>query len=230
MRILVVEDDPRLGLSLKKGLEDGHYAVDLVGDGEAALGMALAVEYDLIILDLLLPRMSGIEVCRALRDRRRITPILMLTALGDVDHRVQGLDSGADDYLTKPFAFRELEARVRALLRRDAPTKTPDLRFMDVVLDPRTHEVRRGTRLVALSSKEFALLELLMRHPRQVLTRAAIADHIWDYDMETMSNVIDVYIRYLRRKLCEAGEPDVIQTVRGTGYALREPMEGSDAP
>ncbi len=225
MRILVVEDDPRLGPSLKKGLEASHYAVDLVADGEDAVAMALAVDYDLIILDLLLPRLNGFDVCRQLRDQRRTMPILLLTALGEVDHRVQGLDSGADDYLTKPFAFRELEARVRALLRREGPSKSPELRFMDVVLDTRTHEVRRGTRRIQLSSKEYALLDLLMRHPRQVLSRATIADHVWDYDTDNMSNVIDVYIRYLRRKLCEGGEVDIIHTVRGSGYMLREPLE-----
>jgi len=225
MRILVVEDDPRLGPSLKKGLEASHYAVDLVADGEDAVAMGLTVEYDLIILDLLLPRLSGFDVCRQLRDQHRTMPILLLTALGQVDHRVQGLDSGADDYLTKPFAFRELEARVRALLRREGPSKSPELHFMDVVLDTRTHEVRRGTRVMQLSSKEYALLDLLLRHPRQILSRATIADHVWDYDTENLSNVIDVYIRYLRRKLCEGGEVDIIHTVRGSGYMLREPME-----
>jgi DNA-binding response OmpR family regulator len=225
MRILVVEDDPRLGPSLKKGLEASHYAVDLVADGEDAVAMGLTVEYDLIILALLLPRLSGFDVCRQLRDQHRTMPILLLTALGEVDHRVQGLDSGADDYLTKPFAFRELEARVRALLRREGPSKSPELHFMDVVLDTRTHEVRRGTRVMQLSSKEYALLDLLLRHPRQILSRATIADHVWDYDTENLSNVIDVYIRYLRRKLCEGGEVDIIHTVRGSGYMLREPME-----
>lgn len=225
MRILVVEDDPRLGPSLKKGLEDNHYAVDLVTDGEDAVAAALGIDYDLIILDLLLPRLNGFEVCKQLRNAHRTMPILLLTAMGELDHKVQGLDSGADDYLTKPFAFRELEARVRALLRREGPAKTPELRFMDVVLDTRTHEVRRDDRLVALSSKEYALLDLLMRHPRQILSRATIADHVWDYDTDNLSNVIDVYIRYLRRKLCEGGEVDVIQTVRGSGYMLREPSE-----
>jgi DNA-binding response OmpR family regulator len=225
MRILVVEDDPRLGPSLKKGLEAGHYAVDLAADGADGLAMGLAVAYDLIILDVLLPHMTGFDVCKRLRDERRTMPILVLTALGEVDHRVQGLDSGADDYLTKPFAFRELEARVRALLRREGPSKSAELHFMDVLLDTRTHEVRRGDRVIPLSSKEYALLDLLLRHPRQVLSRATIADHVWDYDTENMSNVIDVYIRYLRRKLCENGEPDIIHTLRGSGYMLREPTE-----
>src|SRR6266446_5904842 len=178
MRILVAEDDPHLGPSLKKGLESSHYAVDLVQDGEEALSLGLAVPYDLIILDILLPQLDGFKVCQRLRNQDRTLPILFLTALDEIDNRVKGLDLGADDYLTKPFAFRELEARVRALL---------------------------------------------MRHPRQVLSRTMIAEHMWDVDADNLSNVIDVYIRYVRRKLCECGEPNVIQTVRGFGYQLKEP-------
>jgi DNA-binding response OmpR family regulator len=223
MRILVAEDDPHLGPSLKKGLEASHYAVDLVTDGEEALSVGLAIPYDLIILDIMLPRTDGFEVCRQLRDQKRMTPILFLTALSGVDHRVNGLDLGADDYLIKPFAFRELEARVRALLRRDGPSKTSELRFMDLTLDTRSHEVRRGQRLINLTSKEYILLELLIRNPGQVLSRDMIAEHMWNIDAEHLSNVIDVYIRYLRRKLCEFGEPDVISTVRGFGYQLKEP-------
>jgi DNA-binding response OmpR family regulator len=223
MRILVVEDDPRLGPSLKKGLEGNRYAVDLATDGEDAVLMAVATPYDLLILDILLPGQSGFEVCQQLRERERNMPILLLTALGEVDHRVKGLDLGADDYLVKPFAFSELEARVRALLRRSAPVKTPVLRFMDITLDTGTHEVRRGERLVVLGNKEYALLEFFMRHPHQVLSRTMIAEHVWDGDTEHLSNVIDVYIRYLRRKLCDQNEPDVIYTVRGSGYQLKEP-------
>jgi DNA-binding response OmpR family regulator len=223
MRILVAEDDPLLGPSLKKGLEDSHYAVDLVTDGEEALSVALAVSYNLIILDIMLPRIDGFEVCRQLRDQKRVTPILFLTALSGVDHRVNGLDLGADDYLTKPFAFRELEARVRALLRREGPSKTTELRFMDITLDTRTHEVKRGERQINLTSKEYSLLELLMSNPGLVLSRDMIAEHMWNIDAEHLSNVIDVYIRYLRRKLCEGGEPDVITTIRGFGYQLKEP-------
>lgn len=223
MRILVVEDDPRLGPSLKKGLEGNHYAVDLVTQGDDAVLMALATPYDLIILDILLPGLNGIEVCKQLREQERTMPILLLTALGEVNHRVKGLDQGADDYLVKPFSFSELEARVRALLRRGAPIKVPTLRFMDIVLDTRTHEVKRGDRLVVLGNKEYALLEFFMRHPHQVLSRSMIAEHVWDGDTEHLSNVIDVYIRYLRRKLCDQNEPDVIYTVRGSGYQLKEP-------
>jgi DNA-binding response OmpR family regulator len=223
MRILIAEDDPHLGPSLKKGLEDNHYAVDLVTDGEEAISLGLAVAYNLIILDILLPRMDGFEVCRQLRNQKRLTPILFLTALSGVDQRVTGLDIGADDYLTKPFAFRELEARVRALLRREGPSKTTELHFTDITLDTRTHEVKRGIRQISLTSKEYSLLELLMSNPGLVLSRDMIAEHMWNIDAEHLSNVIDVYIRYLRRKLCENGEADVISTIRGFGYQLKEP-------
>ncbi|EFH84538.1 response regulator transcription factor [Ktedonobacter racemifer] len=223
MRILVVEDDPRLGPSLKKGLEKHHYAVDLALDGEDAVLMGTTTPYDLIVLDVLLPRLNGFEVCSQLRNHRRTMPILLLTALGELDHRVTGLDTGADDYLTKPFAFRELEARIRALLRRESTTKTAALCFLDIMLDTRTHEARRGERMIPLNNKEYALLEYLMRHPRQVLSRTMIAEHVWDCETEHLSNVIDVYIRYLRRKLCENHEPDVIHTIRGAGYQLKEP-------
>src|SRR6266487_200281 len=171
MRILVVEDDPRLGPSLKKGLEGNHYAVDLVADGEDAVLMAVATPYDLVILDVLLPGLNGFEVCKQMREQGRTMPILLLTALGEVDHRVKGLDLGADDYLVKPFAFSELEARVRALLRRESTVKTPLLHFQDITLDPRTHDARRGKRVILLSSKEYALLEFMMRHPREILSR-----------------------------------------------------------
>jgi DNA-binding response OmpR family regulator len=225
MRILIAEDHPSLGATLKTNLENPHYAVDLVGDGEEALSIGLLVPYDLIILDVLLPGLNGFEVCKKLRQEQKKVPILFLTALGEIDQRVKGLDLGADDYLTKPFAFRELEARVRALLRRDGPEKTTVLRFMDITLDTSTHEVMRGERRIALSGKEYALLELLMYHPRHVLSRTTIAEHVWDYDAEHLSNVIDVYIRYLRNKLCANGEPDVIHTLRGYGYQLKEPDE-----
>lgn len=224
MRILVVEDDPRLGPSLKKGLEGSYHAVDLAIDGEDALLMATTTAYDLIVLDVLLPTLSGFDVCKRLRDRGKIMPILLLTALGEVEHRVKGLDLGADDYLVKPFAFNELEARVRALLRRGSEVKTSALQFMDISLNTSTHEVRRGRRVVVLGNKEYALLEFFMRNPHQVLSRAMIAEHVWDGDTEHLSNVIDVYIRYLRRKLCEQDEPDVIHTVRGSGYQLKEPV------
>ncbi len=223
MRILLAEDNPSLGPNLKKSLENYRYAVDLVTDGEDAVALSLSVPYDIIILDILLPGLNGFEVCRQLRDRKRTVPIMMLTALGEVDQRINGLNLGADDYLVKPFSFRELEARVRALLRRGSATKTAVLSFFDITLDTTTHEVKRAERSISLSSKEYSLLELFMRHPRQVLSRKMIAEHIWDFDGDHLSNVIDVYIRYVRTKLCASGEPDVIQTIRGAGYQLKEP-------
>ncbi len=223
MRILVVEDDPRLGPSLKKGLEGNHYAVDLEVNGEDAALMAAATPYDLIILDILLPGLNGFEICKQLREQGKNMPILMLTALDEVNQRVKGLDLGADDYLIKPFALSELEARVRALLRRGSTMKTSLLQFLDITLDTSTHEVRRGERVLNLCNKEYALLEFFMRHPHQVLSRTMIAEHVWDGDADHLSNVIDVYIRYLRRKLCDKNDPDVIHTVRGSGYQLKEP-------
>jgi two-component system, OmpR family, response regulator MprA len=225
VRLLVVEDHPELGPDLKVGLQECQYAVDLATNGEDGLAMGELVPYDLIILDILLPDLDGWEVCRRLRAQRKQMPILFLTALGDVDHRVQGLDLGADDYLVKPFAFRELEARVRALLRRDASERSPVLRFLDLTLDTRTHEGKRGERPFTLSSKEYALLHLLMSRPHEILSRTTIAEHIWDYEAEHFSNVIDVYIRNLRKALCAAGEPNLIQTVRGAGYQLKEPAQ-----
>ncbi|GCE13880.1 response regulator transcription factor [Tengunoibacter tsumagoiensis] len=224
MRILVAEDHPSLGMDIKQGLERCRYAVDLVADGEDALALALSVPYDLVILDVLLPSIKGFEVCKQLRDQKRTMPILFLTALDDIDSRVMGLDLGADDYLSKPFAFRELEARVRALLRREGQTKNVELHFEDILMNTSTHEVTRNGRSIQLSTKEYALLEFLLHHPRQVLSRTIIAEHVWDYDAEHFSNVIDVYIRYLRNKLCAAGEPDVIQTIRGAGYQLKETL------
>jgi DNA-binding response OmpR family regulator len=222
MRILIAEDHPLLGPDLKKGLERCYYAVDLVDNGTAAFNLALEVTYDLLILDILLPGLSGLEVCRQVREQDLELPILFLSALGEVEQRVHGLDQGADDYLAKPFAFTELEARVRALLRRNQQPKDPVLRFLDLTLDTRTREARRGERLVVLSNKEYTLLDYLLRHPRTVLSRTTIAEHVWDYDAEHFSNVIDVYVRYLRHKLCAAGEPNLIQTVRGAGYQLKE--------
>lgn len=224
MRLLLIEDHPELGPDLKAGLEECSYAVDLVTNGEDAVALASLVPYDLLILDILLPDLDGWEVCRRLRAERKRMPILFLTALGEVEHRVQGLDLGGDDYLVKPFDFRELEARVRALLRREGSERSAVMRFLDITLDTRTHEGKRGERPFTLSSKEYALLHLLMSRPREILSRTTIADHVWDDDAEHFSNVIDVYIRNLRKMLCAAGEPDVIQTVRGSGYQLKEPL------
>jgi len=224
MRILVVEDEPRLAASLKQGLQEEHYAVDLAFTGDDGLGWASANNYDAIILDVLLPDRDGISICRALRAAHNATPILLLTALDAVDDKVRGLDAGADDYLTKPFAFKELLARLRALLRRETSGagKSPVLQVADLVLDTTTHEVRRAGRIITLTSKEYSLLHYLMRNVGQVVSRAMIAEHVWDYEAEHMSNVVDVYIRYLRRKLDDDFEPKLLHTIRGWGYQLRE--------
>jgi DNA-binding response OmpR family regulator len=222
MQILVVEDHPQLGRDLQRGLERCGYRVNLASNGEDALAVGLATSYDLIILDVLLPGLNGFEVCRRLRDHERRMPILFLSALSEVHHRIEGLDLGADDYLTKPFDFQELQARVRALLRREPVKRVPVLHFLDLVLDTYTHEVWRGERQIILSSKEYALLELLMSYPSQVLSRTRIAEHVWEEDAHHLSNIVDVYIRYLRNKLCANGEPNVIQTIRGVGYRLKE--------
>lgn len=224
MRLLIAEDDLSLGQSIKKGLEEQHYAVDLVMDGPEALTMSQLISYDLVILDVMLPHIDGFEVCKRLRKRGQTMPILFLTARGDVESRVTGLDLGGDDYLVKPFAFREFEARVRALLRRESVSKTTQLSFLDITLDTQTYEVWRNGRQLTLTAKEYVLLEVFLRHPRQVLSRSIIAERLWNEEAENLSNVIDVYVGYLRRKLCEGGEPNVIQTIRGFGYQLKEPQ------
>ncbi len=221
MRILIVEDEHQLAAVLKRGLQEHGYAVDVAYDGEDGLSLAETPSYDLILLDVMLPGLDGFEVARSLRARRVNTPILMLTARDTVDDRVAGLDSGADDYLIKPFAFRELVARVRALLRRDELVKDPVLRVAGLEVDTVTREVRRAGQVIALTGKEYAVLEYLVRNPNRVLTRAQIAEHVWDYDFTAMSNVVDVYIRYLRRKLDDGREPKLIHTVRGVGYQLK---------
>jgi heavy metal response regulator len=223
VRILVVEDEHKLAAVVRRGLEEHGYAVDVAYDGDDALAMAQAEPYDLIVLDIMLPGIDGITVCQRLREARKNMPVLMLTARDTVDDRVAGLDAGADDYLVKPFAFRELLARVRALLRRDGLSRDPVLRVGDLELDTVSHEVRRSGRFVDLTSKEYAILEYFMRNPNRVLTRTQIAEHVWDYDFMSMSNVIDVYVRYLRRKLGDDQEPRLFRTVRGTGYQLRAP-------
>jgi DNA-binding response OmpR family regulator len=228
MRILVVEDEHKLAAVLKRGLEEHGYAVDVVYDGEAGLHLAEVEPYDLVVLDVMLPLLDGCEVCRRLRVRRRNMPVLMLTARDAVDDRVAGLDAGADDYLVKPFAFRELLARVRALLRRDGLSRDPVLRVADLEVDTVSHEVRRAGRAVTLTSKEYAILEYFMRHPNRVLTRTQIAEHVWDYDFVSMSNVVDVYLGYLRRKLGDDREPRLLRTIRGTGYQLKVPQ--AEAP
>jgi heavy metal response regulator len=220
MRILLVEDEERIAAFIRKGLQEELYAVDVARDGADALDTALVGEYDLIILDVRLPVRDGIAVCRELRAQGNKTPILMLTARDTVDDRVRGLDAGADDYLIKPFAFQELLARLRALARRPATLQDDTLRVENLTLDTHTHQARRDAQPIELSAREYRLLELLMRHPGHVLTRTQIAEHIWGYDFDANSNVVDVYIRYLRRKVDDPFEPKLIQTVRGVGYKL----------
>jgi two-component system response regulator MprA len=223
-RILVIDDETKIVDLLRRGLSFEGYQVDVAYNGESGLSQARRDPPDLVILDVMMPGLDGLEVCRRLRSQGwSDLPILMLTARDAVPDRVAGLDAGADDYLVKPFAFDELLARVRALLRRRRPAAEAQLlRFANIVANPVTREVSRGDRLVNLTAKEFDLLELFLRHPRQVLTRDSIYEQVWGYDFGGESNIIEVYIRYLRSKLEAEGEPRLLQTVRGVGYALRE--------
>jgi two-component system response regulator MprA len=221
--ILVVDDEPSVRGSLDRALSLNRYAVEAVEDGESALDRLAERPYDVVVLDVAMPGIDGLEVCRRLRQAGDRTPILMLTARDAVDDRVAGLDAGADDYLVKPFALNELTARVRALLRRGDSGDAPMLRFADLTLDRDTREVSRGTRAIELSRTEFSLLQLFMDNPRRVLSRSEIFERVWGYDFGPASNSLGVYIGYLRRKTEAGGEPRVIHTVRGVGYALREP-------
>jgi heavy metal response regulator len=223
VHILVVEDEKKVASFVQRGLEAEHYAVDVAGDGEAGLLRALDGGYDLLIVDIMLPRRDGLALLRELRRRKIETPVLLLTARGTVADRVAGLDEGADDYLTKPFAFEELLARVRALLRRGGPALAAALALADLRLDPATREVRRGGRRIELTAKEFALLEFFLRRPGRVLSRALIAQHVWGVEADTFTNVIDVYVNYLRKKIDARFEPKLLHTVRGVGYVLRAP-------
>jgi two-component system, OmpR family, response regulator len=216
VRALVVEDQPKLASLIQRGLTEEGYAVDVAPDGPQALLRATATEYDVIVLDVMLPGFDGFEVCRRLREQTVRAPVLMLTARDGVDDRIAGLDLGADDYLTKPFAFDELLARLRALTRRGALERTPVLAVGALRLDPRTRQVWREDDEVDLSAKEFALLETFMRHPGQVLSRFELLEHAWDFAYDNRSNVVDVYVRYLRQKLGASA----IETVRGAGYRL----------
>ncbi len=223
-RILVVDDEPAVQGALSRALALEHYKVSQALDGQQALERLGADPYEVVILDISMPRIDGLEVCRRLREVGDRTPVLMLTAREEVDDRVAGLDAGADDYLVKPFALRELLARVRALLRRsneDEDEQPGMLAFEDLRLDRVAHEAWRGERLLALTRTEFLLLEMFLRHPRQVLTRSAIFEHVWGYDFGATSNSLGVYMGYLRRKTESAGEPRLLHTVRGVGYVLR---------
>jgi DNA-binding response OmpR family regulator len=222
MRILVVEDDARIARFVTKGLEESGYHVTVAHDGEEGFLDARYNDYDLIVLDLMLPKIDGIEVARKLRTAGKATPILMLTARDAERDKIRGLDVGADDYLTKPFSFGEFLARVRALLRRDTLTRSSLMRVGDLELDTAAHEVRRRSRDIALSAREYALLEYLVHHAGQVVTREQLAAHVWS-DVAVESNVIDVYVRYLRQKVDAPFRQPLIQTVRGVGYTLRAP-------
>ncbi len=220
MRVLVVEDSVKTASLIKRGLEEEGYAVDIAINGGEALSMAAAYPTDAIILDVMLPGEDGFEVCRKLREAGTWSPILMLTALDAVHDRVRGLDVGADDYLTKPFAFTELTARLRALLRRGPEQRPAVLQVGDLSLDPSTRVVRRGDTAIDLTAKEFALLEFFLRHPGEVLTRMRLIEHVWDFAYDGGSNVVDVYVKYLREKVDRPFGANSIRTVRGAGYRL----------
>jgi len=229
VRVLVVEDEVKMAGLLKRGLEEEGYAVDMSGTGLDALWLASENPYDAVVLDIMLPDMDGFEVCRSLRAAGRWSPVLMLTARDGVPDRVSGLDAGADDYLTKPFSFAELLARLRALVRRGATERPPFLSVGDLTLDPATRRVSRADTQVELTAKEFALLEYFMRHPGEVLSRTRLIEHVWDFAYEGDSNVVDVYVRYLREKVDRPFGSSSIETVRGAGYRLRE-EEPASAP
>jgi len=222
MRVLVVEDEVKMASLVRRGLVEEGHAADVAGTGEDALWMAQAHPYDAIVLDVMLPGQSGFETCRRLRNAGVWSPVLMLTARDGVDDRVAGLDAGADDYLAKPFSFAELLARLRALARRGGVERPPELLVGDLRLDPATRRAWRGGTEIALSPKEFALLETFMRRPGQVLSRLQLIEHAWDFAYENRSNVVDVYVRYLREKIDRPFGADSLETVRGVGYRLRE--------
>lgn len=220
MKILVVEDEHRIAQSIKKGLEQERMAVDLAFDGIEGYDLAIDEDYDVIVLDLMLPGMSGLEICNKLRKEKKQTPILILTAKGQVEDKVEGLNKGADDYLTKPFAFEELIARIKALSRRPQEINKEILSVDDLSLNTNTFEVKRGKKEIRLSSKEYALLEFLVRHPRQILSKDQIMNHVWSYETDILPNTVEVYIRNLRNKIDRGFDYPLIQTVRGFGYRI----------
>ncbi len=222
MRVLVVEDEVKMAALIRRGLSEQGLAVDIAGSGEEATVLASASSYDAIVLDVILPGIDGFETCKRLRSERVWSPVLMLTARGSLEDRVAGLDGGADDYLTKPFSFAELLARLRALTRRGGPERPTVIEVGDLRLDPATHEAWRGEAEIDLSAKEFTLLEAFMRHPGSVLSRTQLLEQAWEYDFEHRSNVIEVYVRYLRRKIDLPFGVTSLETIRGAGYRLRK--------
>jgi DNA-binding response OmpR family regulator len=222
MRLLVIEDQDKVSGFIKKGLEEEGYAVDIARDGREGLSMALDRVHDLIILDIQLPTIDGLQILRELRDQGVATPVLLLTVRATIEDKVLGLDSGADDYLPKPFAFQELVARIRALLRRRPDTEPALVKIADLTLDPARRVVLRGDKRIDLSPREFSLLDYFMRNPERVLTRTMITEHVWDYDFDSDTNVIDVYVNYLRKKIDTGRKNKLIQTVRGAGYMMKK--------
>jgi DNA-binding response OmpR family regulator len=222
MQILLVEDDMNLAQFIRKGLKEERYAIDVEGDGESGLDLAMLNPYDLFILDVMLPKLDGLTLCRRLRASGKVAPVLLLTACNTVQDKVSGLDTGADDYLTKPFAFAELLARVRALLRRGGPEHPGRLQSADLELDPASRRVRRAGKEICLTNKEYALLEFLLRNKNRVLTRTAIIDHVWDISYDPMTNIVDAHIKALRAKIDRDAALPLITTVRGAGYMLEE--------
>ena len=222
MHILVIEDEAKVASFIRRGLEAEHYSVDIALDGEAGLIQAFDQDYDLIILDVMLPKRDGLSVLQELRRHKLRVPVLMLTARDTVAAKVEGLDHGADDYLTKPFAFEELLARIRALLRRGSQTQAAVLTLADLRLDPVSREITRAGKRIELTAKEFALLEFFLHQPGRVLSRVVIAQHVWGVDFDTFTNVIDVYVNYVRKKIDADFSPKLIHTVRGVGYVLKE--------
>jgi heavy metal response regulator len=222
MRILVVEDEKKVARFIQQGLEEEHYSVDVAHDGEKGLLMAQSENYDLLILDVMLPKKNGIDLIREYRAGKGTAPALMLTAKTATEDKVAGLDGGADDYLTKPFAFAELLARIRSLLRRGAKEKTTVLAIADLELDTVTHKAKRGGRTIELTAKEYALLEYFLRNKDRVLSRTIISEHIWDYNFDTGTNIIDVYVNHLRNKIDCASDKKLLHTIRGVGYVIKE--------
>ncbi len=228
MRILVVEDEKKVASFIRRGLMEELYAVDVAFDGEKGLDLAFENDYDAIILDVMLPKKDGFTLLRELRGTGDNTPVLMLTARGTTQDRVMGLDLGADDYLPKPFHFEELAARVRSLLRRSSAEKSTVLKCGDLSLDTVTHRAYRADKEIELTTKEYSLLEYLMRNKERVLSRSLITQHVWSYSFDTESNIIDVYVKRLRKKIGDEGESRLIRSIRGVGYTMREPQEGQD--